>query len=145
VPRREIDRLTEEVQELFEELWRIPRFAGARRGFRPAVDVFYTEDPRELTVVVDLAGVNQSCVKIAVTERQLVISGARERPRVEGQVFQQAEIEYGPFERQVALAEAIEPSGARATYRDGFLTIVLPIAKATSGPVKVPIQVRADE
>jgi HSP20 family molecular chaperone IbpA len=141
VPRREIDKLTEEVHELFEELWRIPRFAGLRRGFRPPLDVFLTESPRELTVVLDLAGVSPDCVKIGATERHLLISGERARPRVEGQVFQQAEIEYGPFERQIALAEPVDPARSRATYDAGFLTIVLPIAEQTSGPVKVPIEV----
>lgn len=143
MPKREIDKLTEEVHELFEELWRIPRFAGLRRGFRPPVDVFLTEEPRELTVVLDLAGVNPDCVKVGATERHLLISGERVRPRVEGQVFQQAEVEYGSFERQIALAEPVDPSGARATYDNGFLTIVLPITTRSAGPVKVPIDVRA--
>jgi len=142
---RDIDKLTQEVHELFEELWRIPRFAGPRRGFRPAIDVFLTEDPRELTVVVDVAGIDPRCVKVDAGERHLVIAGERRRPRVEGQVFQHAEIEYGPFERHVALAEPVDPEAARATYEQGLLTIVLPVATRWAGAVKVPIEVREDE
>ena len=33
----DIDRLHEEIQELIDELWQVPRFAGGRRGFRPQV------------------------------------------------------------------------------------------------------------
>jgi HSP20 family protein len=142
---RDIDRLTDEVHELFEELWRIPRFAGPRRGFRPAIDVFLTEDPRELTVVVDVSGIDVGCVKIDASERHLLIAGERRRPRVDGQVFQHAEIEYGPFERHVALAQPVDPAAARATYDRGLLTIVLPVAAQTSRPVKIPIDVREED
>jgi len=142
---RDIDKLTEEVHELFEELWRMPRFAGPRRGFRPPIDVFLTDEPRELTVVVDVAGIDAGCVKIDASERHLVIAGERRRPRIEGQVFQHAEIEYGPFERHIALAEPVDPEAARATYASGLLTIVLPVAARTSGPVKVPIEVREED
>ena len=33
-----MDRLRGEIEELFDELWRVPRFSGLRRGFRPQVD-----------------------------------------------------------------------------------------------------------
>ena len=33
--RTDIDRLHEEIQELIDDLWHLPRFAGGRRGFRP--------------------------------------------------------------------------------------------------------------
>ena len=53
--RRHIDRLQGEIEELFADLWQVPRFAGTRHGFRPAVDCFSTDEPR-ITVVVELAG-----------------------------------------------------------------------------------------
>lgn len=142
---RDIDKLTEEVHELFEELWRIPRFVGMRRGFRPPVDVFLTEGPRELTVVMDVSGIDPGCVKIDASERQLVIAGERRRPRVEGQSFHQAEIEYGPFERHIGLTEPVDPASARATYAGGLLTIVLPIAARASGAVKIPVEVSEED
>src|SRR6202035_4348146 len=58
VPRR--DRLQEEIEELFADLWQVPRFAGTRRGFRPNVDSFHTGEPHALTVVIDLPGVDPS-------------------------------------------------------------------------------------
>jgi HSP20 family protein len=141
--RKDFERLSEEVHELFEEVWRLPRFSGLRRGFRPQVDCFHTDEPHELTVVVELAGVDPDTVKIDATEHHLRIWGERERPRVEGQVFQQIEIEYGPFERYIALSEPVDPAHARASYERGLLTIVLPIGKQTAERVKVPIEVKA--
>ena len=38
------------------------------------------------------------------------------------------EIDYGPFQRQVLLAEDVDPQEATARYEQGMLTIALPIA-----------------
>ena len=56
--RRDIDKLQEEIEELFADLWQVPRFASAHRGFRPNVDAFHSDDPHELTVIVELPGVD---------------------------------------------------------------------------------------
>ena len=32
--RRDVDKLQEEIEELFADLWQVPRFSGIRRGFR---------------------------------------------------------------------------------------------------------------
>jgi HSP20 family protein len=101
--RRDIDRLQGEIEELFADLWQVPRFAGMRDGFRPAVDSFFTEDPPQLVIVVELAGVDPDSIELSVEERALAISGSRARPRVPGQVYQQAEIEYGRFQRRIPL------------------------------------------
>ena len=50
--------LHEEIEELFSELWQVPRFAGLRRGFRPNVDSYHTDDPHELTVIVEVPGID---------------------------------------------------------------------------------------
>ena len=95
--RRDIDRLQGEIEELFADLWQVPRFSGLRHGFRPAVDCFVTDDPHQLVVVVELAGVDPESIEIGFAERTLTISGQRARPRVEGQVYQQAEIDVRPL------------------------------------------------
>lgn len=127
--RRDIDRLQGEIEELFADLWQVPRFSGLRHGFRPAVDCFVTDDPHELVVIVELAGVDPESIEIVVAERTLTVSGHRSRPRVDGQVYQQAEIEYGRFERRISLGQNISPAAATAVYEAGFLRITLPIAK----------------
>ena len=130
--RRDIDRLQGEIEELFADLWQVPRFAGLRRGFRPAVDCFVTNDPHQLVIVVELAGVDPDSIEIGVAEQTLTVSGERSRPRVEGQVYQQAEIEYGRFERRIPLGHDIAPASASAAYEAGMLRITLPIAKRAS-------------
>jgi HSP20 family molecular chaperone IbpA len=129
MPRRDADRLQGEIEELFADLWQVPRFAGLRHGFRPAVDCFVTDEPHQLVVVVELAGVDPDSLELAVSGRTLTISGERARPRVGGQVYQQAEIEYGHFERRIPLEHDIAAAAADASYEAGMLRITLPIAK----------------
>jgi len=140
--RRDIDRLQGEIEELFADLWQVPRFSGLRHGFRPAVDCFVTNDPHQLVVVVELAGADPESIEIGVAEQALTISGQRARPRVEGQVYQQAEIEYGRFERRIPLGHDIAPASASAVYEAGMLRITLPVAKRASRAEAVAIVVR---
>jgi HSP20 family protein len=141
--RRDIDRLRDEIEDLFTELWQVPRFASRAGAFRPQVDCYRTEDPPALTVVVELAGVDPDEVQIVATPQTLLVAGERRRPEVEGRLYQQMEVDYGPFRREVALAEDVDPAGGRASYERGLLTVVLPLAKRAPRPAKVPIEVRA--
>jgi HSP20 family protein len=136
-----MDRLQEEIADLFADLWQVPRFLGQRGGFRPNVDSYHTDEPHELTVVVELAGVDPATVTVVVGERVLVVTGERVRPKVPGRVYQQAEIEYGPFQRQVRLPEDVDTEGARAEYERGILRISLPVAAAPAPRGRVTIAV----
>jgi HSP20 family protein len=135
-----MDQLQQEIQELFSDLWQVPRFSGLRAGFRPHVDCFRTDDA--LTVLVELPGVEPDQVDLFVAEGTLYIAGNRARPRGVGQVYQQMEIDYGPFRRQVALGVDVDVADARATYQQGILTIVLPIAQRPPAGERVVIEVR---
>jgi HSP20 family protein len=138
---RDIDRLQREIEELFSDLWQVPRFAGHRRGFRPSVDVFRTDDPPELRVVFELAGVAPETIELVTSGRTLAIAG--ERPRLGGGTYQQMEIEYGRFQRTLQLPADVETPKASATYEHGILTIVLPVASSPTSPQQVPIEVRS--
>jgi HSP20 family protein len=142
VPRRDIDKLQDEIEELFSELWQVPRFLGQRRGFRPNVDSYHTDEPHELTVLVELPGVDPASVHVLVDQRTLVVSGERTRPKVDGRVYQQMEIDYGHFARQVLLSEDVDPDAATATYEQGILRISLPVAGTPKAGGRVSIEVR---
>ena len=129
MPRRDVDKLQEEIEELFADLWQVPRFSGLRHGFRPNVDCFHTDEPHALTVVVELPGVDPQSIRIVAGERVLVVAGERKRPQAQGRVYQQVEIEYGPFQRQIRLAEDVDPEHAHAHFANGVLTIELPVAE----------------
>jgi HSP20 family protein len=142
--RDDVDKLHQEIEELFADLWQVPRFSGLRRGFRPNVDCYHTDDPHALTIVVELPGVDPERVKIVAAERVLVVQGERVRPEAEGRVYQQMEIEYGTFHRQIRLTEDIDPEQAHARYERGFLTITLPAAERGKGRGRVAIEVERE-
>jgi len=141
--RKDIDRLRNELEDLFNEVWRAPRFS-ARRYFRPAADCFRTVDPAEFVVVVELPGVDPESVHVIASDRSLQITGERRRPRAGkgGQVYQQMEIDYGPFERRIPLAEDVETQNGTASYEQGLLKIVFPIAPRPAPRGRVPIEVK---
>jgi HSP20 family protein len=130
-----------EIEELFSELWQVPRFADLRRGFRPNVDSYRTDTPPELTVVVEVPGIDPKSLTIVVNEHTLVVAGERARDRSDGRVYQQMEIEYGPFQRQIRLAEDVDPERATARYEHGIVTISLPVTSAPTPAARYAIVV----
>ena len=134
-----MDRLRSEMEELFADLCQVPRLVGHRRGFRPRLDVYRTDDPRAIHVVVELAGIDPSHVELSFADGMLVITGARRREAKGQAVYQQMEMDYGPFQRHVEIDERIDPDGIEAAYDRGLLRIVLPVATRRARPVKVDI------
>ncbi len=140
--RRDLEHAAEEIEQLFADLWQVVPFSrGIRRGFRPQVDCYRTEDPPTLTVVAELPGADPDAVQLVVAQRSLVIAGERDRPKDCGH-YQQMEIDYGPFQRQVTLSVDVDADGATASYRRGVLTIRLPITPKPAPRESVLIHVR---
>jgi HSP20 family protein len=139
--KRDMEDLAGEIQELFADLWQVPRFsASLLQGHRPQADCYRTEEPPALNVVVELPGVDPATVDVVVAGRTLTISGERTRPKVEGARYLAMEIEYGAFQRRIDLDEEIDPTHATAAYEQGMLKIVLPFApKAPEGKVSIEV------
>jgi len=133
-----------EMEELFADLCQVPRLVARRAGFRPALDVYRTDDPPAITVVVELAGIDPDRVDAAVVDGILVIRGRRSRPAGDRRFYQHIEIDYGIFERRVQLNEEVDSAAAKATYENGLLSIHLPLASKAPAAVKVTIQSTED-
>jgi HSP20 family molecular chaperone IbpA len=140
--KRNLDDLQGEIQELFADLWQVPRFAGIRSGFRPQCDCYSTDDPPTLHVVVELPGVAAEAVEVVASGRSLLIAGVRERPTIPGARYQSMEIEYGAFQRRLDLGREIDAERATAVYERGLLKITLPVAEREARHASVPIEVR---
>jgi HSP20 family protein len=134
--------LKDEIDELFADLWQVSRLARPRRGFRPPLNSFRTEDPPSFTVVVELAGVEPEQIRVTAADGMLVIGGERRRLPCEGRTYEQIELEYGLFERVVRLPENADISRAEARYERGLLTIELPIAERAARSQPVPIEIQ---
>jgi HSP20 family protein len=143
-PFANFERMRREMDELFGSVWQRPALATRRgRGFSPRVDVYYCGEPPKAIVKADLSGIELSAVSLEVSGRELVISGERAIQETEGRVYQQVEIDTGPFRRVVELGADVEADSATATYRDGVLRVELPLAEPEDETRRVPIE-RAD-
>src|SRR5205085_1862584 len=145
----------EELEELFADLWQVPGFAGLRRGFRPHVDCYRTEDPPAVTIVVDLAGVDPEHVAIEVTERTVLISGVRSRlPLGRGASYRQLAIgqersvqlvdDVVSGDRMLALVtvknEEADPPAWDDLYEVGTAAIVHKLIRVPDGTLRILVQ-----
>jgi HSP20 family protein len=141
--RRDAEHAAEEIEQLFADLWQVFPFSRSlRRGYRPEVDVYRSDDPPALTVQIELPGIDPTDVQLVAGPQALLIAGERRRPK-DGGHYQQMEIDYGPFQRQITLAEDIDPEQATATYERGMLTVRLPLAPRPATQERVAIVVTA--
>ena len=133
------ERMRREIDELFGDVFE--RSTGLRgRGFSPSVDVFYVDDPPRAVVKADLAGVDIDRVALEIRGRQLLIAGERRPDQAPGRLYQQIEIEHGPFRRVVELGADVEPDEAKANYEDGILEVEVPLAQRQERSRRVPIE-----
>jgi HSP20 family protein len=141
------ERMRREMDELFGDVFDRTGLAPNRRGgFSPAVDVFYQGDPPRAVVQAELAGIDPDELSLEIEGRELVIAGHRRPDDAEGRLYQQLEIDFGPFRRVIPLGAEVVPSSARATYTDGILRIELPLARPEARSRSVPIEIaRGDD
>jgi HSP20 family protein len=135
------ERMRREMDELFGDVWGEGWWPGrSQSGFSPRVDVYYCGEPPKAIVKVDLAGVRIETINLEIAGRELAISGERPVQETEGRVYQQVEIEAGPFRRVVELNADVVADEAKATYDDGVLRVELPLSTRAQGARNVPIE-----
>jgi len=104
--------------------------------FEPNADVYIDEAQARVVVHVELAGSDGDDLRVMVDERQLYILGTRtDRAENRSASILQKEILYGEFLKKIRLPLPVEATGASAAYRDGILTIELPLAADEHRPV----------
>jgi HSP20 family protein len=132
------ERMRREMDELFGDVFD-PRRGLRGRGFSPRIDVYYTDDPPRAVVKVDLAAVDPADVALEIRGRQLLIAGERRPTEAGGRLYQQIEIEHGPFRRVVELGADVVADKASASYEDGILQVEIPLADPEQSVRRVPI------
>ena len=132
------ERMRREIDELFGDVFERTGLRGG--GFSPSVDVYYVDDPPRAVVKAELAGVDVDDVALEIHGRQLVIAGERRPDEATGRLYQQIEIEHGPFRRVVELGADVVAEQARASYEDGLLEVEIPLARPDDAVRRVPIE-----
>jgi HSP20 family protein len=137
------ERMRREMDELFGDVFGGGLTGGPgshRAAFTPSVDVYYVADPPRAVVRAELAGIRAAEIELEIRGRELILAGQR-RPggADEERLYQQLEVQHGPFRRVIALGADVDADAAKATYEDGILTVELPIV-APTGSTTVPIR-----
>ena len=103
----------------------------------PATDI--VDEGAELVCQVELPGVKGENVEVSCFGRGLLVTAYSE-PEIDLGALVQAErgIET-TYRRAINLPVPVQPSGAKATLRDGILTVNLPKANPTEAPRRIPV------
>lgn len=122
-----------EFEEMFAELAR-----RSRPGeFAPNADVYISSDGSTMQVDIEIAGADPADLRVMVEARRLYIIGRRvDRERAGRGSVLQKEIAYGDFARKLHLPVSVAYDEATASYRDGILTIRLPISEHSALPAR---------
>ncbi len=124
---RDLLGLQEEIYRLFDE-------SAARLGgqgepcaarWTPPVDIHETGDRFVLTA--EIPGLALDEIHLEIRPDLLTLRGERPLVRsVSGLSYHRIERPNGSFQRSFRLPGAVDPDGARATYQDGVLEVLLP-------------------
>lgn len=152
-PFREMERLQEEMDEIFGELWgarpsrlALPeKIAGASdaltlRDFRaPLVDI--AENDKAITVTAEIPGVDKKDIDLNIKEEMIEIKVEKKsEAKEERKGYYRMERSYRGFYRALPLPSKILPESAEAKYNNGVLEITLPKAKLEKPPKKLEVK-----
>lgn len=129
-PYRDIVSLRENINRMFEDVWRGEGRPTdmATSAWPVPVDVYETKD--EIVMRVEAPGIDPKDVKISLTGDQLTISGKREHEaKTNGRKYVRVERRYGNFVRSFTLNVPVVADKVEANYREGILEVHLPKAE----------------
>ena len=94
----------------------------------PPTDVYETNS--DYVVRVEVAGIEEADLEVSFENGTLMISGVR--PDIpERRAYHQMEIHFGKFSTSIGVPGPIDLDKSSAEYKDGFLSVRMPKAKAT--------------
>jgi HSP20 family protein len=137
--------LHREVNRLFDDVFRgfgMPSLGGLERSLSwPSLEL--GEADKEVRVTAELPGLEEKDVDITVEEGVLTLRGEK-KSEVEDKDRGYTERSYGRFERRIALPRGVEQDKARATFKNGVLTVTLPKSEAANENVRrIPVNAQA--
>ena len=111
-----------------------------RGSWQPLVDIYETEG-REIVLRADLPGLRRDAIDLTVENNTLTIRGDRQRDDgIPDERYHRIERAYGTFSRSFTLPTTVDSGRVRADYRDGVLTITLPV-REEARPRQIQVEV----
>ena len=142
--------LIRDLERMIDTVSRNVGTIDSYRGASPPLNV--SRDGERYYVRAILPGIEPEKLQVSVERNKVTIAGERAlpvepssdggRPGV-GPSFHRQERAEGSFNRTITLDAMFDSEGVSATYRDGILTVALPLANAAKArlvPVRASVQ-----
>jgi HSP20 family protein len=123
-PFRDFDRLAAEV------------LGTARTPSLMPMDCLRTGD--QFVVRFDLPGIDANSLEVSAENQTLTVRAERTRRDPDGSTYLISERPSGTYSRQLVLGDGLAVDDIRADYRDGVLTLTIPVAEQAK-PRKIEI------
>lgn len=102
------------------------------------IDVFQTDD--DVVIQSTIAGIDpEKDIDISITTDMVTIKGTRSpEQKIKSSDYYYQELYWGPFSRSVILPVDVDTESAKASYKNGILTVRLPkIEKIKTKKIKI--------
>src|ERR1700730_10077493 len=126
-PFREMEEFRHTVDEMLEHLkGRIGYPSGSgSAALKPPMESFVEE--RELTVRVELPGIDPKDITVNVVGDMLTIRALRqEEHETKKRDFLHRELKYGAIERSTSLPQGVKAEDIKASFSNGLLQLTIP-------------------
>ena len=144
-PFREFTTVQDRLNRLFRESYGNEgrEEALTTSSFAPAVDVY--EDEHNVTLKVQVPGIEEKDIDIRIENNTLTLHGERKFEKEEKEEnFRRVERQYGSFTRTFTLPSIVDPEKVQANYDKGILKVVLP-KKAEAKPKQIKVNVGGEK
>lgn len=139
----EVDRFQRSLDALFDDFFSVEPTFFKEHSWAPVMDV--EEDEKGIHVRAELPGMTENDINVQMERGMLTISGEKKEERTEKDAKGRktvSERRYGSFCRSMALPEGVNSDEVKASFRNGVLTIDVPVNRETTKSNKIEIAVQ---
>jgi len=127
------------VKEMTRTASTAPEPVREGRRFIPQADIYESSD--ELTVLVDMPGVDPKDIDVRLEKGVLHLHGKAHRRQAEDLEYVLREYEVGDYSRNFEVGDVVETRSITAEHRDGVLTLHLPKSEILR-PKRIEVQAK---
>ncbi len=142
-PFKEFAHMQDRLNRAFSEAYgRSDEGLLSSGSWLPPVDI-YQNGEQELVLKAELPDMSREDIDVTVANGTLTIKGEKKlSSEVKEEQFHRVERRYGIFSRSFSLLQTIDASRVNAEYKNGVLTIKLPM-REESKPRQIKVDVAA--
>ena len=131
------DKVSDLLEEMWEKIGQYHQGTSGRVGTVVAADTDLSEAENVLAYSLELPGMDENDIEVAIEAGRLAIRGEKRDEREEkGANYVFKERRFGSFERNFALPATAEEDNVKASFSKGVLTVTVPCKAEGDGRFK---------